>query len=740
MKKISRRHFLQITGMAAGATMLPLPVKWLGRREAYAFYQSPQVPLFGTTLRGVGPSGIPVAVPDGTAAPVTGVTHYTIDIAKFKDAGICPGLGPTTLWGFSPLNALGIPGNGPQTPAHLGGIIVAQRGQPIQITFRNKLNYTKPIIPADKSSFFFDAATSINRTAVHLHGGYIPWISDGGPFDWFGPAGTHGPSFLNNQVLNPGAGPGMAEYYYGNDQSARMLWYHDHAHDITRTNAYSGIASAYLIRDAFEAHLRNLGLPDFIENGGNELPLIFQDKTFVGTNIGLIDPTWSSLVDPDATKPGSLWYPHLYERTRWRRTYSSLPLPNASCIPEAFQDTMLVNGTVYPEATVEGRRYRFRILNACNARFMNLQLYVDDGSANGITLDAMGNPTNTPFVDGGLNSAAVLQIGTEGGFLPQAVSVPTNMPFNPVTLTGSLVMGPAERADILIDFKNYVGQNIILYSDAPAPFPGGDPRNDYFPGWNVAGNPVNGTTQNGFGPNTRILMRFKVIAPSLAKPADQPLTITPGFDFVAEASANSLVWNDPLIVPVGVTTPPPGVFVRPLTLNETFDPWGRLIQMLGTTTYPGNPADGFGRKLIDAPTEVVSNGTTEVWEIYNTPGDVHPMHFHLVNLQIINRQPFDVNTFNGTPNFLGPPVPPDPNETGWKETIRHYPGTVTRVIMKFNLPKITGPTGNPIDLTSVGGGLGTPPPSPRTGGHEYVWHCHILEHEEHDMMRPVVVN
>jgi spore coat protein A len=281
-------------------------------------------------------------------------------------------------------------------------------------------------------------------------------------------------------------------------------------------------------------------------------------------------------------------------------------------------------------------------------------------------------------------------------------------------------MGPAERADVLVDFGAYAGKKIVLYSDAPAPFPMGDPRNDYFPGFNVKGNPVNGLTTPGFGPNTRVLMRFNVVA---ATSADVPLAIT---------TATSLQAGiDPLIVPLGVSTPPPGVPVRALSLNETFDAYGRLIQMLGTNVPVLKGT--LGQPYMNPTTETPLAGSTEVWEIYNTTADVHPMHFHLVNFQVINRQPFQVSSFGGgqnvVPNFTGPATPADPNEAGWKETVRMYPGTVTRIIMKFNLEPIRKADGTVVPT----------PVSPRTGGHEYVWHCHILEHEEHDMMRPMVV-
>ena len=172
--------------------------------------------------------------------------------------------------------------------------------------------------------------------------------------------------------------------------------------------------------------------------------------------------------------------------------------------------------------------------------------------------------------------------------------------------------------------------------------------------------------------------------------------------------------------------------VRILTLNEDYDAWGRLIQRMGTNVQMGKTSgNSFGRNYMDASTENPKAGTTEVWQIVNT-ADAHPMHFHLVNVQVLQRQPY--NSFGPTsgaamPNYSGPAVGPDPTELGWKEVRKMYPGTVTTVIMRFDLP--ADPAGVTVP-NSLNPYLGV-------AGKEYVWHCHILEHEEHDMMRPLVV-
>jgi spore coat protein A len=694
----------------------------LGTKRAWGFNQSSglRLTLFSQQLRGVGPGGIPVALPDGIS-PVTGAAHYSFNIGDFHDT-LHPNLGPTSLWGYSPSVALG---EGGYPKRHLGGIVVANKDVPIQMTFTNTLP-NQHILPVDVSAFFPDAASSKNKTSTHLHGGFVPWISDGGPFSWFDPQGNYGPSVPLSfyELLNPAIQAGQAEYYYPNQQSARMLWYHDHAHETTRLNAYAGIASAYLIRDGFEGSLRNQGLPDFVENGGYELPIIVQDKVFVNGNplspnyIFDVDPTWPNYC-PSTT--GSLWYAHVYDPADLGSN-PIFPLPDPSSVPEFFGDTMLANGTVYPEVEVEARRYRFRVLNACSSRFLNLQMYIDDGSPNGITLDKRGKPQNKAALNAaaanphGAPTSNFLVLGAEGGFLPRPAFVASNTPFNGTATGGSLLLAPAERVDMLFDFSKHVGQQIILYTDAPAPFPDGDAGTDFFPGWNVRNNPVNGITTAGEGPNTRVIMRFKVVP---ATSVDPLLNISHATDLT--------LGNDALLVPPGVTTPPPGVPVRQLTLNEEFDDWGRLIQRIGTNVplYPGT----FARFYMDTPTETPTAGSTEVWEFANLTGDTHPIHFHLVNVQIISRQPFKLNTYDGTPNLTGAPVPPPMFERGWKETVRMNPGEVTTVIMKFALPSVSFAV----------------PPSPRLQneygitGAEYVYHCHILEHEEHDMMRPLVV-
>ncbi len=684
---LNRRQFLKISAIV-GAGMA-VPVGWLSNpARAFAYSQSPRLRKFVQPLRIPG-LDIPLATPD-TSPPAwvqPGATHYTIDIGQFTDE-LHPDLpNPTRLWGYGQRDQF----------KHLSGIVATKRGDPVQITFRNLLP-PDHILPVD-ATIMGVAGNQNNRTDVHLHGGRVPWTSDGGPHAWWDPNGHVGPSFLNNAVLRPGQSvpANEAEYYYPNDQGSRLLWYHDHSFGITRLNAYAGIASAYVIYDDYELALEaSGGLPGPLDP--RTVYLVVQDKIFVGSDIETLDPSWPLVVP--GSRPGDMWYAHVYEPGRWDLDSVVAP-PDPSVIPEFFGDTMLVNGTVYPTLEVEQRQYRFRLLNACNARFLNPRLVYARGTT-------FPDDTEPSAVAG----PAFIQIASEGGFLPA-----------PAMLNGPaqvrLLLAPAERADVIVDFRNVpAGSTLILHNDAPAPYPMGDERDDFF-----RSSPKSPRTAPGYGPDTRTLLQIKVKARS--GPADTPISLPVRF-----------TPTDPFLIDQvpGVPTPvPAGAFVRRLTLNEGFDELGRLIQFLGTDTAAnagGEEDVGFGRAYLDTPTEVISAGSTEVWEIANLTGDTHPIHFHLVNAQVLSRQAFSVRQYaGGAPKLQGKPIAPDANELGWKETVRMNPGEVTRVLMTFDVAAVPF----------------TVPISPRLfarygiSGAEYVWHCHILEHEEHDMMRPLVV-
>jgi len=265
-----------------------------------------------------------------------------------------------------------------------------------------------------------------------------------------------------------------------------------------------------------------------------------------------------------------------------------------------------------------------------------------------------------------------------------------------------LVVAPGERVDIIVDFskvKVTAGKPplcFILYNDAAVPYPGGTPLADFWTGNKKLAVPP----APGFGPDTRNLLQFVV----------KPMASTSQADPIVDPT-----WALP-------PTPQPAVTAqttrRQLALYETVDTYGRLSQNLGQLTGP--------MALTDPVTETVQSGTTEVWEVFNTTADTHPIHFHYVNVRVLSRQPFSWR--GGLPNFTGAPLPAEPHEQGWKETVRMNPGECTTLLV--DVPSLKGIAPAGADLSPKRQGI---------SGHEYVWHCHILEHEEHDMMRPLVV-
>jgi FtsP/CotA-like multicopper oxidase with cupredoxin domain/fibronectin type 3 domain-containing protein len=400
---------------------------------------------------------IPIAVPDTITYP--GSDYYELAVVQFEQK-LHRDLPATTLRGYVQTNYGTDPsGHNTIAPApvqYLGPQIITQKDRPVRIKFTNSLPLNEAgdlFIPVDHSvmgsgygPLGADAPTpnknySDNRAVIHLHGGHTPWISDGTPHQWITPLGenTSYPKGVSTQNVPdmPDPGDGSQTYYYCNDQSSRLLFYHDHSWGITRLNVYVGEAAGYLIRDDTENDLiaRNI-----IPSGQYEVPLIIQDKTFVDAPvIRDTDPTWNwgtGALDTGtgirAPKTGDLWYPHVYMTAqnpydpsgvnpfgRWHygpwffppTTDTIQPVPNAYYDPnnplvqppeipgvpwvsapgESFLDTALVNGAIYPTLTVQPRAYRFRILNASNDRMWNLQMYLATGIISRINVTNPGS-------------------------------------------------------------------------------------------------------------------------------------------------------------------------------------------------------------------------------------------------------------------------------------------------------------------------------------------------------------
>jgi len=851
------------------------------------------------------------------------------------------------------------------TPHYLGPLILASKDKPVRIKFINKLPAGaggKLFLPVDTTimgagpgpSAVRDQEDSLicasnpnqstpaacfteNRADLHLHGGRSPWISDGTPHQWITPAADtttlkKGASVVNvpdmwfdsNNTLpngtyaaitacdgqticaTPGAtndpGPGSQTYYYTNQQSARLLFYHDHAWGITRLNVYAGEAAGYLIKDAKEEALVTANtipgsaMPAQYRYG---IPLVIQDKTFVdatgttGNNTNHIlntDPTWawgSNPAKPAATNPvtGDLWWPHVYMPAQnpynpdlsgvnpmgrwvygpwfWPPTpvcgsapgavkplcieYGVVPnpyvaelgqppeipgTPNPSWGAEAFMDTMLVNGTAYPTLTVQPQAYRFRILNAAHDRFVNLQLY-RAANKNNPTTPGAGTPwftgastdlTEVAMVaaaptagypemwpadgreggapDPATRGPAMIQIGNESGFMPKPLLLP-NQPVNwnvdPTLFTaglvlqqnqggGTLMLGPAERADVIIDFSKFSGHTLILYNDAPAPWPALDPHYDYYTGAPDRRAEMGGAAavQAGMGPNIRTVMQI-VVAPggvTTAPVNDYNVTTLANLQ-TAFAGATGVFASsqDPIVVgqtayntAYGTTFPAAwpewglsrisdnylrfkNIAGESKTISmkakaiqdemgEVFDDYGRMSAKLGLEvpfTNAGN--NNFNlQNFVDPATEVVRPDEIQIWKITHNGVDTHPVHFHLFDVQVLNRVGWD--------GFI---YLPDDNELGWKETVRISPLEDTIVALRPIVPRV--PFGLPSSIRPLnpamplGTTAGFSQIDPETGanltplltnkvanfGNEYVWHCHILSHEESDMMRPTIL-
>jgi spore coat protein A, manganese oxidase len=608
---------------------------------------------------------------------------------KFSDGSNIP---VTTSWGYGNRELEGIFVDGSGNPAGGLGVtfpartFVVQRGSPITVNWYNNLvdaaNKELPhLVGVDQTismQTVNDAtagAAPINGVpiAIHHHGGNSAAEFDGGPDQWFTPLRKQlGPGI---STLNSNS-PDHLTYSYANDEEASMHWYHDHGEGVTRINAYAGLAGLYVIRDANEAALVGLNL---LPTGQQEVPLVIQDKVFQANgNLAYTGDIpafngWNTLT-PGSTKTLDTFYP--------------IPVDPATGLPVI--DPATANPPIDPTTGY------YQAAGAVAAYNPNDPAAVVAG----------GKPTHVPEMFGDvicvngkawpnlkveprqyrlrlLNGSdsrvynlrfgglSFLQVGTDGGLL--------NLP----VLLNAITIFPGERKDIVIDWSKVVANTkIVVTNDAPFPYPAGQAT--------LATDPW------------ATIMQIDVSKP-LDATANKVTRLNPLTVLRGRAPATPLL---PIML-----APPKNVVVRQIMLGEGCDEYGRIMPLLGTV------ADGT-KSFHDAPDIFPKLGATEVWEFWNTTVDSHPIHMHLVKFRVANRQQFTcsvqakpmANGWSGVA-FTAPPTlsrlasPAPATEQGWKDTVVCPPGYVTRVVATFNKP-------------------GT-----------YVYHCHILGHEEHDMMR-----
>jgi spore coat protein A len=663
---ITRRRLMQY-GAGAGAGLLVWRFRG-GRAWAQASTGGVLDPL--SIPKYVTPLVIPPAMPrTGTLARgrAKDVDYYEIAVRQFRQRILPPSmpLEPTTVWSYGSVNH-------PGSFNYPAFTIEAEWQRPVRVKWINGLvtpsgAFRPHLLPIDQTLHWANPpggprgrdGRGSNQApyrgpvpiVTHLHGGHSTEESDGFAEAWYLPAarnipggyartGSHYQEFRAKaqRALGQAWTPGSAVFQYDNDQRAATMWYHDHTLGMTRANVYAGPAGFYLLRGGPDDAVQGT-LPGPAPAPGDppgldyfEIPIAIQDRTF--------------------TEEGALFYPDN------RAFFEGLDppqlqipfMPDPACggpsdvapiwNPEFFGNTIVVNGGTWPSLDVQQRRYRFRLLNGCNSRFLILRM--SDG-------------------------LSFWQIGNEGGFLPAPVELP------------EVLLGPAERADVIVDFTNATpGSEILLQNLGPdEPFGGGVPGVDFAPA----------------DPDTTgQVMRFRVIpvsAPDRSTPPSK--LVLPALAPLGTASNTRQVsLNEQDSATVKVSTNENGNLVLDCTGGE---PFGPVEADLGTL----NP-DGSGNPLgWDEPTtENPALGAIEVWEIYNFTADAHPIHIHEVTFEVVSRQ------------VIGDPATrrPDSWEAGRKDTVIAYPNEITRVKALFDRPGL------------------------------FVWHCHIVEHEDNEMMRP----
>ena len=612
-----------------------------------------------------------VKLKDGTIAET-----YEISMKQFPQQILPKGMPPTTVWGYGAVASWTKRGlmlhNAPSLT------IEAKAGTPVRVKWINSLvdagnNYLPHLLPVDPTLHWANppggAAARDTRpvfaatpgpytgpvpTVPHLHGAVgVGDESDGYAEAWFLPAASNIPAgyategtwydFFKAKAAAAHRvtwGKGFSIFQYPNHNRASTLWYHDHSLGLTRLNVYAGPAGFYILRGGAagdEAVLDSRTgtkavLPGPAPAEGDPFP---PDKTYYEIPLAIQDRAFNS--------DGSLFYPDT--RTFFDGATSEDPgyIPDGDLSPiwnpEFFGNMIMVNGNTWPTHTVEQRPYRFRFLNGCQSRF----LVLDFSKISGIK---------------------VWQIGNEGGFL--------KAPVNITDLGNHLLMGLAERADVIVDFTNVPTGSYVLGNLGPdEPFRGGEPGTDF---------------ESSDPGGTGLIMEFKVVAAVAADPTTPPEFLTL-----------------PAITPLPATSKKRSLALMEM-MSEKWD--GPAEARLGILDAKG---ESQGRMWADAVTENPAVGDTEIWEMYNFTADAHPMHVHEVAFEVVDREGLVLNSDGEVEDpvqLAGNPRPPEPWETGFKDTVIAYPGEVTRIKARFESPG------------------------------QFVWHCHIVEHEDNEMMRP----
>jgi spore coat protein A, manganese oxidase len=603
------------------------------------------------------------------------IDYYEISMKQFVQQILPAPLPATTVWGYGAVKSASPSGlllhNAPSLT------IEAQVDRPVRVKWINDLkdangDYLQHLLPVDPTLHWAnppggvkgrDTRPTFTETpgpytgpvpiVTHVHGAVgVADDSDGYAEAWYLPAAKNIPPgyarngtwfrfFAAKAAGSYGVGwpPGSAVFQYPNENRASTIWYHDHALGMTRLNVYAGPAGFYIVRGGpagDDAVLDSRSTSRAVLPGPAPAADDPPNKRYYEIPIAIQDRAFNS--------DGSLFYPDTREFFDGATADDPGFIPDTDLSPiwnpEFFGNTIMVNGNTWPFLHVEKRRYRFRFLNGCQSRFLILDFNEIPG-------------------------VAAWQIGNEGGFL----AAPVNLT---ATNGNRLLMGLAERADVIVDFTNVPVGNFVLANVGPdEPFGGGVPDDDF----DVADPGSTGQ-----------IMQFRVVPAVASDP-----TTAPRF----------------LVLPATTPLPTPRR-TRALALVEEMSMYwdGPAAAMLGTLDSDGNAEH---KMWSDPVSENPNVGDTEVWELYNTTADAHPMHIHEVVFEVVNREGLvldDDGDVEAPIQLDGNVRPPEPWETGFKDTVIAYPGEVTRVKAQFNSPG------------------------------QFVWHCHIVEHEDNEMMRP----